>query len=78
MKIAKGQAYKIIETPDHISIVKAADGIRGPMVWPLIIADREKLVDYLTAYLHQREEGKSLKDAHNGAMAYVGITKVIQ
>lgn len=76
MKIAPDQAYKLVETDGHISIIPRDMNIADTSTQPLIIADKEKLCDYLLVYLTLREQGKSLKHAHNGAMEYVGITVV--
>lgn len=74
MKITPDQSYKLVETNGHLSIIPPDMNVADPSAQPLVVADKEKLVDYLMAYLSNRELGKSLKDAHNDAMAYVGIT----
>lgn len=75
MIIKPNQTYKLVEADGHLSVISADANLSQPHV-PLILADKEKLCDYLMAYLSLRERGKSLKEAHNAAMEYVGITVV--
>ena len=75
MKITKDQGYKLVEADGHLSIIPSDFNLSGENQ-PLVIADKEKLCDYLMAYLVNREQGKSLKEAHHYAMQYVGITVV--
>lgn len=76
MKILPEQLYKIVETDDYLCIVQVQDNVAGEDVKPLVIADKEKLCDYLMAYLSNRElVGKSMKDAHEAALTFIGARR---
>lgn len=77
MKIDKEQNYLLSEIPQGLAITRVGDEVKpSPHVQKLIIADKDKLVDYLIAYLDAREKGMDLKAAHELAMDYAKITKV--
>jgi len=76
MNIKPEQTYKLVETEGHLSIIPPDMNVADPTAQPLIVADKEKLCDYLMAYLSNRELMKPLKEAHHAAMDYVGITLV--
>lgn len=82
MKIEKGKTYKLIETGGFLLVVDPTTPNIGmfdqiPGQQPLIVADHEDLLKYLAAYFHQRSAGKTLREAHQLAMEYVGA-KLIQ
>lgn len=77
MKIDKDQNYLLSEVPQGIAITSAHQQlVPSPLTQKLVIADKHKLVDYLIAYLDNREKGLDLKEAHEEAMSYAKITKV--
>lgn len=72
MNITQGQGYKLVEADGHLSIIPT-DFNLAEAHQPLVIADKAKLCDYLMAYLDNREQGKSLKEAHHYAMQFIGV-----
>lgn len=77
MKIDIEQLYLVSEVPQGIAITRADEEVKpSPLTQKLVMVDKEKLVDYLIAYLTEREKGLPLKEAHELAMDYVKITKV--
>lgn len=77
MQIDKEQLYLLSEVPQGIAITRSNEQIvSSPLTQKLIIADKEKLVDYIIAYLTEREEGKPLGEAHDLALAYAKIRKI--
>lgn len=77
MKIDIEQLYLLSEVPQGLAITRAGEEIKpSPLTQKLVMVDKEKLVDYLIAYLTERERGMTLKEAHELAMDYVKITKI--
>lgn len=74
--IAKEQTYLLSEVPEGLVIVRPGDILKHPGQQKLVMCDKDHLVDYLIAYLSEREAGKPLKEAHEEAMRYAKITKV--
>lgn len=77
MIIDKEQIYLLSEIPQGMAITRASEQIApSPLTQKLVICNKDRLVDYLIAYLDQREKGLPLDAAHNIAMEYAKITKV--
>lgn len=76
MKFTKGQNYRVTEI-DGALVISAADiNVKDRKSHPLIIADAGALLTYLDRFFFERENGRSLKDAHELALRTAHIPLV--
>lgn len=76
MKFAKDKNYKLIEFGDGLIITEVQHNLSDKNAKPLIVADAGRLLTYLDRFFYEREDGKSLKDAHDLAMNTAQITAI--
>lgn len=76
MIIGTEQTYLLIEVPEGLVVIRPGDEMKHPGQQKLVLADKERLVDYLIAYLSEREAGKSLGAAHDEALKYAKMGKI--
>lgn len=76
MIIGKEQTYLLIEVPEGLVIIRPSDEMKHPGQQKLVLADKDRLADYLIAYLYEREAGKPLAVAHETALSYAKIGKI--
>lgn len=76
MLFAKGKMYKVIEIRGGLAIIDINDNVKGQNACPLMAADGETICEYLLRYIHAREDGKTLKEAHDQALRGAQIKEV--
>lgn len=77
MNIDKDTNYRLTEMPNALIIGPAEVVVPSKDAKPLIIADPATLMEYMSRYLYARSNDKlELKEAHERALAYVGVTKL--
>lgn len=80
MIFAPNKNYKLIELPNGLVIVEVGNNQIEklfPGAQPLMIGDAGPLLTYMDRYFFERQNGKTLAEAHDLAMKTAGITKVI-
>lgn len=73
MRFSKLINYKVVEFDGGILIMGAKDNLQRPGVEQLIVADSETIGVYITRYMHGREMGKTVNDAHRDALKGASI-----
>lgn len=76
MRFTKGQNYRLTEIGGALVISAADMNVKDRKSTPLVIADAGALITYLDRFFFERENGKTLKDAHELALRTAHIPLV--
>lgn len=76
MLFAKGKMYKVVELRGGLVIIDINDNVKGQNACPLMAADDATICEYLLRYIHAREAGKTLKEAHDQALKGAQIKEI--
>lgn len=78
MQYAKGKMYKLVEWRNGLILLNPMDNLNRSMgkSEPLCQADSTAMTEYFTQYIHARESGKSLIEAHDIALRCARIPKI--
>lgn len=68
MNFNKLLMYQVVEFDGGIAIIAQRDKLQRPDAVPLCIADGATIAEYLARYIHARESGKSIIDAHKSSL----------
>lgn len=72
MQFDKHKSYRLTELDNAFLVGPAEVVVPSKTAKPLIIADLPTLMEYLSRYTYERSHGKTLVDAHDIALGYVG------
>lgn len=64
MKFSKLLMYKVVEFRGGIVIIAQHDQLQQAEAVPLIVGHSDDVAEYLVRYMHARENGKEIVEAH--------------
>lgn len=73
MNFNKDTMYRLTELKNCFIIGHADFVVPSKDGKPLLIADPATMIDYLSAYVSERGDGKVLAEAHAAALKYINV-----
>lgn len=77
MQFSKDHVYRLTELDNCFVIGHAQAVVPSKTAKPLIIADTDVMIEYLSRYLWARaKEGRTYQEAHEIALKYAGVIHI--